>query len=87
MRAHMKLRWTNQRKAFGKPLNSQAVIRSKLASMIARTESVQNWLENITHQMNNMVRQKPRSTLLNADPGHLSPTRSRLRTLQDLLVS
>lgn len=24
--------------------------------MIARTESVQNWLENITHQMCNMVR-------------------------------
>jgi alkylation response protein AidB-like acyl-CoA dehydrogenase len=49
-------RWTNQRKAFGKPLNSQAVIRNKLASMIARVESVQNYLENITHQMNNMVR-------------------------------
>lgn len=48
-------RWTNQRKAFGKPLNSQAVIRSKLASMIARAESVQAWLENITYQMNNMV--------------------------------
>ncbi|KAF7424420.1 hypothetical protein PC9H_009727 [Pleurotus ostreatus] len=49
------LQWTNQRKAFGKPLNSQAVIRSKLAAMIARVESVQNWLENITHQMNNMA--------------------------------
>lgn len=48
-------RWTNQRKAFGKPLHSQAVIRSKLAAMIARVESVQNWLENLTHQMNNMV--------------------------------
>ncbi|KDQ57209.1 hypothetical protein JAAARDRAFT_178819 [Jaapia argillacea MUCL 33604] len=48
------LKWTQQRKAFGKPLNSQAVIRSKLAKMIARTESVQNWLENITHQMCNM---------------------------------
>lgn len=23
--------------------------------MIARVESVQNWLENLTHQMNNMV--------------------------------
>ncbi|KAF8962776.1 acyl-CoA dehydrogenase [Flammula alnicola] len=50
------LKWTTQRKAFGKPLHSQAVIRSKLASMIARVESVQNWLENITHQMNNMAR-------------------------------
>lgn len=45
-----------QRKAFGKPLASLAVIRSKVAQMIARTESVQNWLENITYQMCNMVR-------------------------------
>ena len=50
------LKWISQRKAFGKPLASQAVIRSKVAAMIARTESVQSWLENITHQMNNMVR-------------------------------
>ncbi|CAL1716402.1 unnamed protein product [Somion occarium] len=48
------LKWTNQRKAFGKPLNSQAVVRSKIAGMIARLESGQAWLENITHQMNNM---------------------------------
>ncbi|KAH9964363.1 peroxisomal acyl-CoA-dehydrogenase [Lactifluus volemus] len=48
------LKWINQRKAFGKPLASQAVIRSKVAAMIARVESVQSWLENITHQMNNM---------------------------------
>ena len=33
---------------------SQAVIRSKLAQMIARIESAQNWLENITFQMDNM---------------------------------
>lgn len=50
------LKWINQRKAFGKPLASQAVIRSKIAAMVARVESVQSWLENITHQMNNMVR-------------------------------
>jgi alkylation response protein AidB-like acyl-CoA dehydrogenase len=50
------LKWVSQRKAFGKPLASQAVIRSKIAAMIARVESVQSWLENITHQMNNMVR-------------------------------
>ena len=49
------LKWTNQRKAFGKPLNSQAVIRAKLAEMIARAESSQAWLENITYQMCNMV--------------------------------
>ena len=48
-------RWTNQRKAFGKPLYSLAIIRSKLAAMMARVESVQSWLENITYQMNNMV--------------------------------
>ncbi|KAJ3532050.1 hypothetical protein NM688_g7483 [Phlebia brevispora] len=48
------LKWVNQRKAFGKPLSSQAVVRSKIAAMIARVESVQNWLENITYQMNNM---------------------------------
>ncbi|KAH7912458.1 acyl-CoA dehydrogenase/oxidase [Hygrophoropsis aurantiaca] len=44
----------NQRMAFGKPLTAQAVIRSKLAAMISRVEAAQNWVENITHQMNNM---------------------------------
>ncbi|RXW21046.1 hypothetical protein EST38_g4814 [Candolleomyces aberdarensis] len=48
------LKWTSQRNAFGKPLHSQAVIRSKLAAMISRAEAVQSWLENITYQMNNM---------------------------------
>ncbi|KAH9481453.1 Acyl-CoA dehydrogenase apdG [Psilocybe cubensis] len=48
------LKWTTQRKVFGKPLHSQAVIRSKLAGMISRAESVQSWLENITYQMCNM---------------------------------
>ncbi|KAJ7170602.1 peroxisomal acyl-CoA-dehydrogenase [Mycena crocata] len=48
------LKWTAQRKAFGKPLNSLAIIRSKLAAMISRAESTQNWLENITYQMCNM---------------------------------
>lgn len=48
------LKWTTQRKVFGKPLHSQAVIRSKLAGMISRAESVQHWLENITYQMCNM---------------------------------
>ncbi|KZT07676.1 acyl-CoA dehydrogenase NM domain-like protein [Laetiporus sulphureus 93-53] len=48
------LKWVSQRKAFGKPLSSQAVIRAKIAEMIARVESTQSWLENITHQMNNM---------------------------------
>ncbi|KZV68187.1 acyl-CoA dehydrogenase NM domain-like protein [Peniophora sp. CONT] len=48
------LLWISQRKAFGKPLSSQAVIRSKIAGMIARTEAAQGWLENITYQMCNM---------------------------------
>ncbi|KAJ6516394.1 acyl-CoA dehydrogenase/oxidase [Mycena sanguinolenta] len=48
------LKWASQRMVFGKPLTSQAVIRSKLAAMISRVEAAQNWLENITYQMNNM---------------------------------
>ncbi|TFK40294.1 acyl-CoA dehydrogenase [Crucibulum laeve] len=48
------LKWVSQRKVFGKPLHSQAVIRSKLAAMISRVESAQNWLESITYQMNHM---------------------------------
>ncbi|KAF8239507.1 acyl-CoA dehydrogenase [Tricholoma matsutake] len=48
------LKWTSQRMVFGKPLTSQAVIRAKLASMITRVEACQNWLENVTYQMNNM---------------------------------
>ena len=49
-------RWVNQRKAFGRPLHSLAVIRSKLAGMISRVESLQSWLESVTYQMCNMVR-------------------------------
>ena len=48
------LKWVNQRKAFGKPLHAQAVIRAKLADMIAKTEAAQHWLENITYQMQYM---------------------------------
>jgi len=48
------MKWITQRKAFGKPLHSQAVIRSKVAAMISRVESVQTWLESVTYQMNNM---------------------------------
>jgi len=46
--------WAHQRKAFGKALIQQPVIRAKLAAMISKTEAVQNWLENITYQMNEM---------------------------------
>jgi hypothetical protein len=47
-------RWSQQRQAFGRSLNAQAVVRAKLAQMIARVESAQSWLENVTHQMNNV---------------------------------
>ncbi|KAG9017988.1 hypothetical protein FRB90_012713 [Tulasnella sp. 427] len=47
-------KWASQRKVFGKPLMAQAVIRAKMANMISRVEAAQNWLENVTHQMNNM---------------------------------
>jgi hypothetical protein len=33
-----------------------AVVRAKLAAMIARAEAMQAWLENVTYQMHNMVR-------------------------------
>jgi alkylation response protein AidB-like acyl-CoA dehydrogenase len=60
------LKWVSQRKAFGKPLSSQAVIRSKLAQMIARSEALQAWLENVTYQMCNMVScQKKNKTVTN----------------------
>ncbi|KAJ7666519.1 peroxisomal acyl-CoA-dehydrogenase [Mycena rosella] len=48
------MKWASQRMVFGKPLTSQAVIRSKLAAMISRVEAGQNWLEHTTYQMNNM---------------------------------
>ncbi len=48
-------RWATQRKVFGKPLIGQPVVRAKIAGMIARVESLQAWLENVTHQMCNMV--------------------------------
>ncbi|TFK46119.1 acyl-CoA dehydrogenase NM domain-like protein [Heliocybe sulcata] len=57
------LKWTHQRTAFTKPLTSQPVIRAKIASMIARTESVQSWLENLTYQMCNMTYKQQASKL------------------------
>lgn len=47
-------KWAHQRVVFGKPLIAQPVIRDKLAHMVAQVESVYNWLENITYQMNKM---------------------------------
>jgi alkylation response protein AidB-like acyl-CoA dehydrogenase len=37
--------WASQRRVFGKPLIGQPVIRQKLASMIAKVEACQSWLE------------------------------------------
>lgn len=57
------LLWISQRKAFGKPLASQAVIRAKIAAMIARCEATQAWLENVTYQMCNMSYKEQASKL------------------------
>ncbi|KAL7422285.1 hypothetical protein Q5752_002931 [Cryptotrichosporon argae] len=48
------LKWSSQRQVFGKPLIAQAVIRNKLALMIAKVEAMQAWLEAVTYQMCNM---------------------------------
>ena len=48
------MKWAAQRKVFGKPLVSQAVVRAKLAGMLSRAEAIQSWLEHITYQMCNM---------------------------------
>ena len=71
--------WASQRQVFGKPLTAQAVIRSKLAAMIARVESLQTWVENITYQMNNMVgpRGGSHGTSMVVNTGFLSPTSSK----------
>ena len=47
-------KWAHQRMVFGKALIEQPVIRNKLAHMAAQVEAVQNWIENVTHQMNRM---------------------------------
>ncbi|KAJ7066020.1 acyl-CoA dehydrogenase/oxidase [Mycena amicta] len=44
------LTWATQRKVFGKPLSTQAVVRSKLAAMITRVESAQAWIESLSYQ-------------------------------------
>lgn len=49
------LLWTNQRKAFGKPLHGQAVVRQKLADIISQAEAAQSWLESVTYQMTKMT--------------------------------
>jgi alkylation response protein AidB-like acyl-CoA dehydrogenase len=48
------LRWSMQRKVFGKSLLEQPVIRNKLGIMIARLEATQHYSDWITYQMNTM---------------------------------
>ena len=57
------LKWAAQRVAFGRPLSAQPVVRARLAAMVARVESGQNWLEFVTHQMNNVRPAPPRRAL------------------------
>eukprot|EP00746_Dinoflagellata_sp_MGD_P162137 gnl/MRDRNA2_/MRDRNA2_89561_c0_seq1.p1 gnl/MRDRNA2_/MRDRNA2_89561_c0~~gnl/MRDRNA2_/MRDRNA2_89561_c0_seq1.p1 ORF type:complete len:563 (+),score=98.46 gnl/MRDRNA2_/MRDRNA2_89561_c0_seq1:122-1690(+) len=47
-------KWAMQRSVFGKKLIEQAVIREKLAHMVSQIESCQCWIEQVTHQMNQM---------------------------------
>lgn len=48
-------RWAIQRKAFGKRLVDQPVIRYKLAEMAAVAECMDAWLETLTYQMTQMT--------------------------------
>ena len=48
-------RWAIQRKAFGKRLVDQPVIRYKLAEMSAMVECLEGWLESVTYQMDQMT--------------------------------
>lgn len=48
------MKWINQRKVFGRPLTSQAVVRQKVAYLIAQVEALHAYLEHITYQMNQM---------------------------------
>jgi alkylation response protein AidB-like acyl-CoA dehydrogenase/predicted heme/steroid binding protein len=48
-------RWSIQRKAFGKRLIDQPVIRYKLAEMSAMVECLDAWLEHLTYQMDTMT--------------------------------
>ncbi|KAJ9467177.1 Cyclohexane-1-carbonyl-CoA dehydrogenase [Diplonema papillatum] len=47
-------KWAMQRKAFGKRLIDQPVIRQKMARIVSLTEMNWSWLELITYQMNNL---------------------------------
>ncbi|KAK4686349.1 acyl-CoA dehydrogenase, partial [Tremellales sp. Uapishka_1] len=57
------MKWAAQRYVFGKPLLAQAVIRNKLALMLAKVEAIQAWLEAVTFQMCNMNYKQQSSNL------------------------
>ncbi|KAF9645568.1 acyl-CoA dehydrogenase NM domain-like protein [Thelephora ganbajun] len=78
------LKWINQRKAFGKTLANQPVVRAKIAAMISRAEAIQAWLENITYQMCHMS-YKRRASQLAGQIALLKTysTRSAQQTAQD----
>ncbi|KAK3278646.1 hypothetical protein CYMTET_13429 [Cymbomonas tetramitiformis] len=57
------MRWSTLRKAFGKPLLAQPVIRERLAAMTAETEACHAWVETLTYQMCNMDPRKQHQLL------------------------
>eukprot|EP00667_Euglena_gracilis_P006151 EG_transcript_6204 len=48
------MKWAHQREVFGEKLIEKPVIRQKLGAMVAQLEAVQNWMENVTYQMQRM---------------------------------
>jgi alkylation response protein AidB-like acyl-CoA dehydrogenase len=54
LRALQVYKWTNQRKAFGRNLLNQPVVRQRLAKMSAECEAVTAWHEQLTYQMTQM---------------------------------
>lgn len=47
--------WAHLRKGFGKSLIDQPVLRAKFASIFARCDANQAWLEHLTYQMTQMT--------------------------------
>ncbi|CAD7936884.1 unnamed protein product [Amoebophrya sp. A120] len=45
------LQWLTQRKAFGRPLSDQPVLRFKFGQMVAALESLQSYMDHVTYQM------------------------------------
>jgi len=71
--------WAHVRKAFGKSLITQPVIRQKLAHMFAQVEANQAWLEHIGYQMCKMTYAQ-QSALLAGQIGILKMACTRTET-------